>query len=291
VNQSLNSSPRSLTLVDSLNMKTALVLLVAACVLSYSLIEAASTNKDARKEAAKAKKQAEKQAEKQQKRNKEARDTCGPLIDMMTESSGELCNYRAWKMSEILDQGDNFTCFEDLKSMLLEKFDNYTRMDMEDMEGMDMGDKMNATDGESGAKCNKECRKQAKKDAKKAAKKAEKNGKNGGVGEEEDEDMLDFGVEFDLGMDAFMMAVNVTDIDGLKNMPFRQMISNLGDCKKCMKKPKGCMKLNAWLGTKVRMGKMIMEAIEANNGSCTDVAEVLMQNLMGMYEMEDMEDM
>lgn len=68
--------------------------------------------------------------------------------------------------------------------------------DMEDMEGMDMGDKMNATDGESGAKCNKECRKQAKKDAKKAAKKAEKNGKNGGVGEEEDEDMLDFGVEF-----------------------------------------------------------------------------------------------
>lgn len=32
-----------------------------------------------------------------------------------------------------------------------------------------------------------------------------------------------------------------------------------------MKKPKGCMKLNAWLGTKVRMGKMIMEAIEGKS--------------------------
>merc|ERR1711885_34665 len=288
VNQSLNSSPRSLILVDSLNMKTALVLLVVAYVLSYSLIEAASTRKDERKEAAKAKKQAEKKAEKLEKRSKEARDTCEPLIDMMTESSGELCNYRTWKMSEILDQGDNFTCFEDLKSMLLEKFDNYTKMDMEDMEGMDMGGKMNSTDGETGAKCDKECRQQARKAAKKDAKKAAKKNGKGGDDEDEDEDMLDFGVEFDLGMDAFMMAVNVTDIDGLKNMPFRQMISNLGDCKKCMKKPKGCMKLNAWLGTKMRMGKMIMEAIEENGGSCTDVAEVLMEKLMDMYMMEDM---
>jgi len=276
-------------------MKTTLVLLVAACMLTAYMIDAMTAKERRQQERREekqaerereAKKEAKKKAKEMERRNEEANALCMPLKAMMIAQSDEICMFRRWQLNEIMERGANFTCFEDLKNSLFEKYDNFTKMMMgngtdgmgEDWGDMmaGLGDMMEGMTGDNADQCDKECRKQRRKDAKKAAK------PSGGDEEEEQEEEPDFGVEFDLGMEEFLKAVNVSDIDGLKAITFRQMINSLGKCNKCAKKDDGCLRLNAWLGTKLKMAHMMMGAIEMNNGTCTGVQDVLMSTMMSM---------
>ena len=117
-------------------MKTTFVLLVAACVLTSYLIDAQDA--DARKEARKAAKRAQKErenkikarklAKEMERRNEEAQETCMPLIMKMVDESEDVCRFRRWQLNEIMERGKNFSCFEDLKNTLFEKYENYTMM-------------------------------------------------------------------------------------------------------------------------------------------------------------------
>ena len=117
-------------------MKTTFVLLVAACVLTSYLIDAQDA--DARKEARKAAKREQKErenkikarklAKEMERRNEEAQETCMPLIMKMVDESEDVCRFRRWQLNEIMERGKNFSCFEDLKNTLFEKYENYTMM-------------------------------------------------------------------------------------------------------------------------------------------------------------------
>ena len=67
-------------------------------------------------------------AKEMERRNEEAQETCMPLIMKMEDESEDVCRFRRWQLNEIMERGKNFSCFEDLKNTLFEKYENYTMM-------------------------------------------------------------------------------------------------------------------------------------------------------------------
>lgn len=248
------------------------------------------------------KKEAKKRAKEMAEKNEMANEMCSPLKEMIIKKSGMVCRFQRWQLDEMMKWGENFTCFEEMKNTLLEKADNMTKlfsngnMSMDDMEGMYgrlmelMGDKMDEEVDEPD--CDRECRKERRREEKRQQKQDEKKGDDDWMDDWEPDFGMD--MEKELGMEDFMAAVNVTDMEGLKNLPFKDMIDNLGKCRKCENKPEGCLKLSAWYYSKIRMVNLMKAAIKKNNNECTGIKEVLMQEFMDMvqdmiaeYGMED----
>lgn len=310
-------------------MKTTLAILVAACLLSEFLIEAASMTREERKEARKEERKREREQERERERRKEEREmrklweqknemankVCSPLKDMLVENSPYLCELKKWKLGEMIKAGENITCFDDMKNNLLEKVDNMTKIFMGDASMQDMISQMedlfgNVTDklqelmeGYEEEEQTWECEDDdnvCKKALRKYLRQQERKQKKKGGDDEDDMDDFepDFGMNFEmeLTMEKLMAAMNVTDMEGLKAVPLQTMIDRLSRCDKCADRKIGCMKVNAWLKSKIQMLQVMHEAYEENSNSCVGIMDKLKEKMsekiiefMEMYysEMEE----
>merc|ERR1711931_557423 len=108
-------------------MKTTFAVVVALCIFGVCLVDA--------------------NPRKQKKANKAAAEMCSPVIDMMSGMSVEICRYRTAHIREMMHMAKNISCFEDAKNMLLEKFNNFSTIDWDEL-AEDIGDMMGDFDME-----------------------------------------------------------------------------------------------------------------------------------------------
>lgn len=252
-------------------MNTKLVVVLAVVLLAALVVDAASTKDRKNNKGDKGGKKDNKGGNKDNKKGgKNDKNVCLPVEGALKKAGFELCKLKLDKVEAMLERADELECFDWLVEEAMDKMkemkDNMTRKDRGDKEegedddepAMDKAKEAGDDEEDEGDED-----RAGKGKGNKKNKKGKKDKKN--KGDDDGEWEVDFE---DLDIDDLMEEFGV-DFDMLKNMKMRDIIRELGPCKRC--KDDGCLRVNHWIGSKMMLVRDIIGMVE-EWGGCPEMS-------------------